>query len=130
MFVLWGLPPIPDPPTFHGVQTECEFILECSPILRSPSHISSPRPRVPVPTSRLEELLPGSLWGAGIPSQGSPPAPSSTLDPGSGPDVHPGNGDSAAGSGSRRVRMFLEITAGTGNAVGSAGAGRGSCPHP
>lgn len=98
-------------------------------------HISSPCPCCAVCASprgaRLEELVLGSLLGGGLLSPWPPSAPSSSAaaGPGSSTLSHPstGNGASLASpSGSPWVRMFLEITVGTGNAgLGSTGVGWG-----
>lgn len=73
MFVLWGVPvpsPIPDPPPFHGVQTECGFILEC------PSHPGlSQSHLIPVSPCPCPHIPPGGIppW---IPLGGPNPIPS------------------------------------------------------
>lgn len=98
-------------------------------------HISSPCPCCAVCASPggawLEELVLGSLLGGGFLSPWPPSAPSSSAaaGPGSSTISHPGTGNGASlasPSSSPWVRMFLEITVGTGDAgVGSTGVGWG-----
>lgn len=99
------------------------------------SHISSPCPCFAVPASPggawPEELVPSSLLGRASPSPRlCPPSALSSVavaGPGSSTHSHAGTGNGASPAGpssSPWVRMFLEITVGTGNArVGSAGWG-------
>lgn len=96
------------------------------------------RPHVPVVLSVHPQGGPGlrswclaPCWGGGFLSPWPPSAPSSSAaaGPGSSTISHPGTGNGASlasPSSSPWVRMFLEITVGTGDAgVGSTGVGWG-----
>lgn len=131
------------PPARFGVQTGCGFIQQrllvstdlppggdtqhplpgwvSPPQPRGHRYISLPCPPCAAPTppggAQPEELVSGSLLGGNLPSPPSVPSAA----PGSSTRSRPGAGNAASPAGpacSPWVRMFLEITAGTGDTGG------------